>query len=86
MLRPTKGRPRSIAGAIILAMPETTVVRFAGTAPRVGDLYGFRDCGRTFAGTVILVKPMGKAKQHVSVTIELSEAEHRRLLLGGEVG
>jgi hypothetical protein len=55
-------------------MPETTVIRYAGTAPRVGMLYGFSDGGRTFAGTVIRVTPMRKAKQHVSVTIELTEA------------
>jgi hypothetical protein len=44
-------------------MPETTVIRSAATAPRVGELYGFSDGGRTFAGTVISVTPMRKAKQ-----------------------
>jgi hypothetical protein len=64
-------------------MPETTVIRLAGIAPRVGELYGFTDGGRNFAGTVIRVKPLRKAKQHVAVTVELTEAEHRRLTLGG---
>jgi hypothetical protein len=64
-------------------MPETTVIRLAGTAPRVGTLYGFTDGGRTFAGTVIRVKPLRKARTHVAVTVELTEAEHRRLTLGG---
>jgi hypothetical protein len=65
-------------------MPETTIIRFAGTAPRVGMLFGFTDGGRTFAGTVIRVRPIRKAKQDVAVTVELTEAEHRRLTLGGE--
>jgi hypothetical protein len=61
-------------------MPEMTVIRLAGTAPRVGEPYGFTDGARTFAGTVIRVKPLRKAKAHVAVTIELTEA---RLTLGG---
>jgi hypothetical protein len=56
-------------------MPETTVIRYAGAAPRVGDGYGFTDGGRTFVGTVIRVTSMRKAKRAVGVTIELTEAE-----------
>jgi hypothetical protein len=52
----------------------------------VGDLYGFSDSGRTFAGTVISVTPMRKAKQHVAVTIEFTEGEHRRLIMGDSRG
>jgi hypothetical protein len=65
-------------------MPEATVVRIAAVAPRVGSVYGFSDGGRAFAGTVIRVSKLRKAKRHVAVTVELSEAEHRRLTLGGE--
>jgi hypothetical protein len=65
-------------------MPETTIVRSASGAPRVGTIYGFSDGDRTFAGTVIRVTPMRKAKRHVAVTIELTEDEHRRLVLGGD--
>jgi hypothetical protein len=64
-------------------MPETTVIRPAGLAPRVGERYEFTDGGRTFAGTVIRLSSMRKAKQHVAVTIELTEAERRRLTTGG---
>jgi hypothetical protein len=63
--------------------PETTVICFAGVAPRAGTLYGFTSGEQTFAGTVIRVTPLRKAKQHVAVRIELTEAEHRRLTLGG---
>jgi hypothetical protein len=55
-------------------MPETTVIRVAGIAPRVGQLYGFTDGGRTFAGTVIRIMRMRKAKTHVAVTVELTKS------------
>jgi hypothetical protein len=48
----------------------------------VGDLYGFTVGGQTFAGTVIRLTPMRRAKTHVAITVELTEAEHKRLTLG----
>jgi hypothetical protein len=67
----------------LVLSPETTVIRLAGTAPRLGELYGFTGGNRIFVGTVIRVTPMRKASQHVAVTIGLAEDEHRRLTLGG---
>jgi hypothetical protein len=63
-------------------MPETTVMRPAVAAPRVGEVYGFTDGGRPFVCTVIRLTLMRKAKQHVAVTLELTKDEHRRLMLG----
>jgi hypothetical protein len=48
-------------------MPETTVMRLAGTAPKVGALYALTSGEQTFAVTVIRIRPMRKAKTHVAV-------------------
>jgi hypothetical protein len=64
-------------------MPTTSVVVLAVAAPRVGADYGFTDGGRAFAGVVVAIKPLRKAKAHVHVVVELTKREHHRLVEGG---
>ena len=71
-----------------IAAPSSRCPRPQSSAMRagllVGDPYPFSDGGRTFAGTVIRVRPMRTAKQHVADRTHAgrtSTANHRRQLV-----
>ncbi len=61
-------------------MPITTVTRPAWATPKVGAVFGFSNGGRTFAGVVQKLTPLGRAKAHVTVHVEISAQEHKRLM------
>jgi hypothetical protein len=62
----------------LVLVPTTTVVRLASEAPPLGRRYAFANGGRTFMGVVAKVAVFGD--KHVTLTIELTGAEHRRLI------
>jgi hypothetical protein len=70
------------AAATLGCVPQTSIVRLATEAPRIGADYEFEHGRRRFRGLVVAHKALGKAKLHVHVIVKLSEPEHTRLILG----
>jgi hypothetical protein len=61
-------------------VPTTTVIRLASEVPPLGHRYAFADGGRTFMGVIAKVVPLGE--KHVTLTVELTTDQHRRLIDG----
>jgi hypothetical protein len=63
-------------------VPTTSVIRAAADAPPIGSTYAFASGRRQFVGVIVAHRALPRVAAHVAVVIELSDGDHRRLILG----